>query len=112
VTADPGERSRARVKLVLPEAGDLRAGRGRKNFGFPHLHTTCGGLTTNANEADASDQPTAVPGIFVTAELAEGCADFLAKTRKTILRLQEVGLLPEARAYEVSHETDPPPPAK
>jgi hypothetical protein len=39
-----------------------------------------------------------VRGIFVSQELAEECAEFLAEVKKTILRRQEFGLLPESGA--------------
>ena len=56
---------------------------------------------------DAERPPAGIPGTFVAPELAEECAEFLAETKRTILRKQELGLLPEARA-EVLHDLDAP----
>jgi hypothetical protein len=63
----------------------------------PHNH--CGELATAANEPDAADEPASSsipaepPGVFVSCELAERCAEFLDEVKKTILRRQQRGLL-------------------
>lgn len=65
-------------------------------------------------EGDVNHEQTSylgdLPGTFVRPELAERCADFLADVKKTILRRQQVGLLPEA-GERADAADEPPPPA-